>query len=1295
MTDAEDWANAVDPSTGIPSITIYPKAKNPLPVDFDPGTGLPEPTQSALVDTDQTTGPLAKLFGLAGNDRYQLWPEKLVRSATSLAHDVAEGSVTAIPGLRREDVTDIPPPDKPQGKLAELLHLPPTAWQPLDPLIERSQDMAALAGGAPLTETPGVASLGSGMTRMVPKDWVIKGFEGENWYHGTTHDFSKFDLNKGNPENHFGQYPHFTNNAEDASVNYAGHGPDLTGRIDNRADQIMNDKDLKYGTDEYKKAYEDAKAQAANEIAGPHEGAIIPSQLKLNNPVSVIDKKPTWLDFNAKYDKNGEWVKDSPLLLKLLGSLKKQGEKYGFDGQKVFDDVSEKASLYDGDVKASSLDKAMRQSDSLLDAQNNEGKIVQNHVIANVFKDLGYDGIVMDAKTAFPNMKNIPEGTLHAVPLKRNTVVSNYTGNKLFSDTSQPGIGIAAAKNAPVFYSAVENAIKNASTKVALPEQWLGTIANSKGVKPEELEWTGLKDWLGEQKGPVSKEAVQQYIDANKVQLKEVNKGPIVDYTPRIKEINARLDQIQDRFDELYSKPDSANLAKEKQNLANEKTELVKELNFKSFQQESPSTKYSKWQLPGGENYRETLLTLPSKTPSREQVIGAEQKANVTFQKLLGTIQNNELESELKNLPSRNAGHHALANDLIAKIEDGKGDLNRFKPEEIELGKQWSKEWDEYKKLSADNITGSKGDYKSSHWDEMNPIAHVRMNDRFMPDENGPSIKDNGEYNKKNLSPETYKKIFGEPVKGHKTLHLEEIQSDWHQQGREQGYKITDTQKQQLEDIDNKLVKGLEEKDIGNPDMDAVLKKGIEKKLISPQEAANYKQWSKGENSSIPDAPFKKSWLELAAKRMIREAAEKGYDRLSWTPGEAQAARYDLSKQVDKIHVFPRTNALTGEKDYSVMINLGGDRSLSLGVNKEGVVDNVGASNPEMKGKKLDEIVGKEVAKKIFDRVDNPPERPTALPEGYSTIRDRNGGNNQWGVIPPNQSHAKSLVGWHPTEEEATRQALNHIHYEQTKKNQTLENVDLKIGGEGMHYFYDKMLPQTLEKIGKDYGVKVKDTVIDAAKKDANGMRLKFNDPANKQPIKYIDLPQGLKDTAMQKGFPLFSGGMMINPVAHNPFANETVEANGKQIPINNKQDVMWGAGASNNSNVVNIDSRIPRYDPKLLDKTGKPADLHKYLAIHEDAEKPEMEKLIKEGVPRQKAYLQAHYHTATPAERAAVEADGVDWKEYSEIIDGYLKKTEHENPKNAPADLYTKPYSHNQLRKMNLNRVAHNPFEQ
>jgi hypothetical protein len=56
-----------------------------------------------------------------------------------------------------------------------------------------------------------------------------------------------------------------------------------------------------------------------------------------------------------------------------------------------------------------------------------------------------------------------------------------------------------------------------------------------------------------------------------------------------------------------------------------------------------------------------------------------------------------------------------------------------------------------------------------------------------------------------------------------------------------------------------------------------------------------------GSQAGVPDAPFKTSWPELALKRMIRYAADNGYDRISWDTGATNADRYDLSKQVAEV----------------------------------------------------------------------------------------------------------------------------------------------------------------------------------------------------------------------------------------------------------------------------------------------------------------------------------------------------------------------------------------------------------
>src|ERR1700691_4150299 len=96
--------------------------------------------------------------------------------------------------------------------------------------------------------------------------------------------------------------------------------------------------------------------------------------------------------------------------------------------------------------------------------------------------------------------------------------------------------------------------------------------------------------------------------------------------------------------------------------------------------------------------------------------------------------------------------------------------------------------------------------------------------------------------------------------------------------------------------------------------------------------------------SGVPDAPFKTTWPELGMKRMIRYAAENGYEKVAWTTGETQAARYDLSKRLDEIKYVGH-----GDGSYGIV----------------GFKDDRGVFDTQSKAGKLDDVVGKEIADKI------------------------------------------------------------------------------------------------------------------------------------------------------------------------------------------------------------------------------------------------------------------------------------------------------------------------------------------
>ena len=119
-------------------------------------------------------------------------------------------------------------------------------------------------------------------------------------------------------------------------------------------------------------------------------------------------------------------------------------------------------------------------------------------------------------------------------------------------------------------------------------EQWLGTIANKPGVKGEELDWTGLKGFLEENKGkPVTKAQIEEHLASNKVELKEVRKGQVDENSPEFKN---EVESI------LKLRPNMMRSVAE---------DMAHENILNKFDGE---TKYHSYQLPGGPLSRDTEI---------------------------------------------------------------------------------------------------------------------------------------------------------------------------------------------------------------------------------------------------------------------------------------------------------------------------------------------------------------------------------------------------------------------------------------------------------------------------------------------------------------------------------------------------------------------------------------------------------------------------------------------------------------------------------------------------------------
>src|SRR5690606_25772682 len=107
--------------------------------------------------------------------------------------------------------------------------------------------------------------------------------------------------------------------------------------------------------------------------------------------------------------------------------------------------------------------------------------------------------------------------------------------------------------------------------------------------------------------------------------------------------------------------------------------------------------------------------------------------------------------------------------------------------------------------------------------------------------------------------------------------------------------------------------------------------------------------------AKLPDAPFKKNWQELALKKLIRYAAENGYDKIAWTTGLQQVERYenDLRQKVDKIRYEKK------DGNVRILATKKGSPAIDQNIPLEGTTVISGETVD------LEDVVGKEIAKKI------------------------------------------------------------------------------------------------------------------------------------------------------------------------------------------------------------------------------------------------------------------------------------------------------------------------------------------
>ena len=242
------------------------------------------------------------------------------------------------------------------------------------------------------------------------KEWA-KGYEefAPELYIGTTHDVGAFDTGKYNIENDWGRAVYATNSKTDVAHNYAGHGPDLTNRIQLEAERIADDTGRHYSD-------ADVIAEAQRKLT-THEGATMPVVGRMKRTLRVGGKDETFLEMDNAYNpETDEYGEATGPLVDLMQGLRDASAKYNDVGdiQTTIDDLYEVG--MDGGITASGALKVLRDSDALLYATDDAGALASHEIIREAFQRAGFDGVIdRTVSQRFKNMKGMDENTAHYV----------------------------------------------------------------------------------------------------------------------------------------------------------------------------------------------------------------------------------------------------------------------------------------------------------------------------------------------------------------------------------------------------------------------------------------------------------------------------------------------------------------------------------------------------------------------------------------------------------------------------------------------------------------------------------------------------------------------------------------------------------------------------------------------------------------------------------------------------------------------------------------------------------------
>jgi hypothetical protein len=410
------------------------------------------------------------------------------------------------------------------------------------------------------------------------------------------------------------------------------------------------------------------------------------------------------------------------------------------------------------------------------------------------------------------------------------------------------------------FYSPAEKAVMGLPQDKGTASQMLAQITKTQGVKPVELRATGLEDYLkGKGNEPVTKQEIQDFLTNNRVQVDEVVLGRGLSMSPEAKRLMEDAEKRMMKADQVMAP---------------------------FFEQQEAGSL-----LQGQEPYS-TFYRI--RGPLSRKIAKGDQEALA--------------ELDALNLPPDI--RQAVLDFGSAKLDYQK----HSKPARFE----------QKPKFDGYNTSGGTNARE----------IYLTLPGEQMPSSSPPSVNAQGVLVKPmyatqpkftappqhSVSPEAdanrLAHIFldeRKDAKGDKVLFVQEMQSDWAQTGRDKGFVPKDLSAVDLKAIVNTSanepyyeVRTVDNQFVANI-LDVPVAEGNEGRAVIEVQRILQNRGIPGAVSPAPFVTNTEDWVNLALKRVIKEAVDNDIDTVAFIKGEQAADKYSLRTVVDTIEVKKAT----------------------------------------------------------------------------------------------------------------------------------------------------------------------------------------------------------------------------------------------------------------------------------------------------------------------------------------------------------------------------------------------------